>query len=185
VLFVGRLLPHKGVDTLIRAMRPGRRLVLIGETYDPRYAADLRTLADGKRVEFRGARDDDELLRAYRAASCIVLPSVYTTMYGDRSNVPELLGQTLLEGMACGAPAIGTDVASLPEVVDHGVTGFIVPERDPVALGERIEWLIDHPVEARRMGAAGRERVRHRFSWDAVVGRCLAAYAPPGEQLVA
>jgi glycosyltransferase involved in cell wall biosynthesis len=90
--------------------------------------------------------------------------------------VPELLGQTLLEGMACGAPTVCTDVASLPEVVDHGVTGFVVPANNPAALGERLRWLADHPAEAARLGAAGRRRVLERFTWPAVVQRCLAAY---------
>ena len=72
---------------------------------------------------------------------CVVLPSVYRTDEGYETLVPELLGQTLLEGMACGTPAICTDVASMPEVVDHGVTGFVVPPNDPAGLGERLSWL--------------------------------------------
>ena len=88
----------------------------------------------------------------------------------------ELLGQTLLEGMACGAPAIATDVCSLPEVVEDGVTGFIVPPNDPTALGEKIRWLRLHPAEARRMGEAARQRVLESFTWDRVVQNCFEAY---------
>ena len=79
--------------------------------------------------------DDDALIDAYRRSLCVVLPSVYKTMYGDETTVPELLGQTLLEGMACGSPVICTRVASLPEVVEDGVTGFIVPPNSPARLG--------------------------------------------------
>jgi D-inositol-3-phosphate glycosyltransferase len=104
-----------------------------------------------------------------------VLPSVYE--YGGAvSKVPELLGQTLLEGMACGVPAICTNVASMPEVVRDGVTGFIVPPHDPAALRERLLWLRDHPAERRSMGAAGRKHVVDNFQWPVVVARCLAAY---------
>ena len=73
---------------------------------------------------------------AARCASCCRASTA--TLYGDETQVPELLGQTLLEGMACGTPAVCTDVASMPEVVEDGVTGFVVPPNDPRALGERL-----------------------------------------------
>jgi glycosyltransferase involved in cell wall biosynthesis len=104
-----------------------------------------------------------------------VLPSVYRTPVGE-TKVPELLGQTLLEGMACGAAALCTRVASMPEVVEDGVTGFVVPPNDPAALGERLAWLAAHREQAAVMGAAGRARVLRHFTWDAVVSRCLDAY---------
>jgi glycosyltransferase involved in cell wall biosynthesis len=97
-------------------------------------------------------------------------------MYGDETAVPELLGQTLLEGMACARPVIATNVASLPEVVVQGETGFLVNPNDPEALRERILWLLDHPRESAAMGAAGRRRVVEHFTWPAVVRRCFAAY---------
>lgn len=177
VLFVGRLLPHKGVIDLVDAVDPDTPLELIGQPYDARYAADLTTAAAGKRVTFRHDCDDAALVDAYRRTAVIVLPSVYEDRYGGKTRVPELLGQTLLEGMACGAPAICTDVASMPEVVEDGVTGFIVPPNDPHALGARIQWLRAHPEEAARMGDAARRRVLEHFTWSRVVDRCLAAYA--------
>jgi glycosyltransferase involved in cell wall biosynthesis len=176
VLFVGRLLPHKGVIDLVEGVDAGTPLELIGQPYDARYAEDLRAAAAGKRVTFRHDCDDAALVDAYRRARVVVLPSVYEDRYGGRTLVPELLGQTLLEGMACGAPAICTDVASMPEVVEDGVTGFIVPPNDPAALGARVGWLRAHPEEAARMGAAARRRVLAHFTWDRVVDRCLAAY---------
>jgi glycosyltransferase involved in cell wall biosynthesis len=176
VVYVGRLLPHKGVNDLVEALPEGLALELIGRAYDPRFHADLKRLAAGKRVAFRTDCGDTELIRAYRRAACVVLPSVYRTAYGDESKVPELLGQTPLEGMACGAPAIGTSVASLPEVVEDGVTGFVVPPNDPAALRARLEWVRDHPAEAAALGRAGRQRVLDRFTWPAVVAACLAAY---------
>jgi glycosyltransferase involved in cell wall biosynthesis len=177
VAFVGRLLPHKGVDVLLRALPGGMRADVIGPAPDARYLADLHGLAEGQRVRFRHDADDAELVKAYRSALCVVLPSVYRTMYGDETRVPELLGQTLLEAMACGTPVIGTAVASVPEVVDHGVTGFVVPPGDAAALGEKLRWLDTHREEARAMGLAARRRVEARFTWDGVVERCLAAYA--------
>jgi len=176
VLFVGRLLPHKGVDDLIRAMPAELPLTIIGPAYDARYLARLRGLAAGKRVTFRHDADDAELVHAYRRARCVVLPSVYRTDEGLESKVPELLGQTLLEGMACGRPAICTRVASMPEIVEDGVTGFVVPPNDPVALRERLVWLVNNPSAADQMGMAARQRVLDHFTWPAVVDRCLAIY---------
>jgi len=176
VLFVGRMLPHKGIDDLIRAMPDDLELQIIGQPYDQRYFDDLTRLAEGKRVVFRRDCDDADLIEAYRGALCVVLPSVYRTMYGDQSPVPELLGQTLLEGMACGAPAICTRVASMPEIVDDGVTGFIVPPNDPAALREKICWLREHSSDAAAMGHRSRERVLDKFTWPRVVDRCLAIY---------
>lgn len=175
VVYAGRLVPHKGVNDLVAALPDGLALELIGRPYDLRFLADLKRLAAGKRVTFRHDCDDAELVRAYRRAACVVLPSVYRGLYGGETRVPELLGQTLLEGMACGTPAICTDVASMPEIVTDA-TGFVVPPNDPAALRVKLEWVRDHPVAAIRMGAAARRRVLDQFTWPAVVHRCLAAY---------
>ena len=176
VVYAGRMLPHKGIDVLIRAMPSDVELELIGHVSNGRYLNDLRRLAQGKCVRFRHDCNDAELIAAYREAACVVLPSVYKSIYGCETLVPELLGQTLLEAMACGTPVVATDVASLPEVVLDGVTGFIVPPSDPLILRERLEWLLEHPIDAAAMGAAGRRRVMEHFTWSTVVERCLEAY---------
>ncbi len=176
ILYVGRLLPHKGVDYLVEATPPDMPLKVVGKPLDSSFMDHLRTLALGKRVEFLHEVEDGELVRIYQSASCIVLPSVYRTRFGKSSKVPELLGQTLLEGMACAIPAICTDVASMPEVVDHGTTGFVVPPNDPAALGERLRWLDANPGEAGRMGRAGYRRVIEKFDWEQVVQTCFRIY---------
>ncbi len=176
VVYVGRLLPHKGIDYLVESIPPGVQLELIGKPYHPEFLKDLQTLANGKDVVFRHNCSDEEIVQAYRNALCVVLPSVYRSRYGEETRVPELLGQTLLEGMACGTPAICTDVASMPEVVENGVTGFVVPPNDPAALRERIVWLAEHVSQVDKMGQAGRERVLRHFTWQKVVDRCLDAY---------
>lgn len=83
----------------------------------------------------------------------------------------------MLEGMACETPVICTRVASMPEIVEDGVTGFIVEPGDHRALGGRLQWVADHPAEAAAMGAAGRRTVLERFQWSQVVQRCLDAYS--------
>jgi glycosyltransferase involved in cell wall biosynthesis len=176
-LFVGRLMPHKGVNDLIEAAPRDLPLELIGQPYDARFARDLRALAAGKQVTFRHDCDDAALIQAYREAFCVVLPSVYRTLYGEETKVPELLGQTLLEAMACGAPTICTDVASMPEVVEDGITGFVVPPNDPAALREKLCWLRAHPDQAQAMGRAARRRVLEKFTWPTVVRQCMEVYA--------
>jgi glycosyltransferase involved in cell wall biosynthesis len=178
VLYVGRLLPHKGINYLVEAVDETTPLSLVGRPW--RHAQSfyelLQTLAVGKAVTFHTDYTDDETISAYQRAMCVVLPSVHETVTGEHYAIPELLGQTLLEGMACGAPAICTRVCSLPEVVEDGVSGFIVPPNDSRALGERIRWLTEHPADARRMGEAARRRVLEHFSWSSVVRRCFDAY---------
>jgi glycosyltransferase involved in cell wall biosynthesis len=175
-LFVGRLLPHKGVSDLIAALPDDMELNVVGPVNDAAYFDTLKHDAAGKSVTFRHDAGDTELLTAYRRALCLVLPSVYRMNDGTVTKVPELLGQTLLEAMACGTPVICTDVASMPEIVDDGETGFIVAPGDQDALRARLQWLAGHPAEAAAMGAAGRRAVLERFQWSQVVQRCLDAY---------
>ena len=72
--------------------------------------------------------------------------------------------------------AASTRVASMPEIVEDGVTGFIVPPNDPAALREKICWLREHPAAGAAMGRRARERVLDKFTWPRVVDRCLAIY---------
>ena len=176
-LFVGRLLPHKGIADLVRGLPDALPLTIVGPVPDPATRDRLFALARGKAVTFLHGLDDQALVHEYRRAMCIVLPSVYRTDEGYETVVPELLGQTLLEGMACGAPAICTDVASMPEIVEHGVSGFVVSPNHPASIEERLVWLRDHRSEAATMGEAGRRRVLATFTWAHTVDRCLDAYA--------
>ena len=176
IVYVGRLMAHKGINDLIEGLPEGLNLEIIGRPCQANYFADLQRLAIGKAVRFRQDCDDDEIIRAYRRAIAVVLPSVYRTMYGDESPVPELLGQTLLEGMACGIPAICTSVASLPEVVLDGETGFCVPPNDPQVIHEKLSLLRDRPEVVHELGQRALMRVREKFTWPFVVERCLQAY---------
>src|SRR5207245_4224984 len=106
VVFVGRLLPHKGVNDLVNAVPADMHLKIIGQAHDSRFYQDLRALAAGKQVTFHHDFTDSDLVSAYRKTLCVVLPCVYQTMYGQRSEVPEVLGPSLLEGMACGAATL-------------------------------------------------------------------------------
>jgi glycosyltransferase involved in cell wall biosynthesis len=182
VLFVGRLTPHKGIDVLIRALPFDARLTVVGtEGHDPRppersYPRLLRALAAERRVEFLGAIDDDELACRYQAAAVLVIPSVERTWYGRPVAVSELLGLVALEAMASGTPVIASRVGGLPEIVEDGVTGYLVPPGDVAALRGRIADLLGDPAGATRLGSNARERVVTELSWDRCAQRCLEAY---------
>jgi glycosyltransferase involved in cell wall biosynthesis len=183
VLFVGRVTPHKGIDRLIAALPPDAELRVVGSAgHDPRpperdYPLLLRRLASGRRVEFLGAVPDDELPALYRAAQVLVLPSVHRTCYGRAVRISELLGLALLEAMASGTPVIASRLGGLPEVVEHGVTGFLVEPGDAAELRERIEEVTRDRRLAARLGQNAREHVLARFTWQACAERCLEAYA--------
>lgn len=184
VLFVGRWLPHKGINYLIEAMDEQTELHIIGRPWEPHLAATrseeylalLHRLAKGKKVRFISDADDERLVEEYSTALVTVLPSVYTDVFGQTRAAPELLGLTLLESLACGTPVIATRVGGMPEVVEEGVTGFLVPPNDVRALAERIAWVKNHPIEARRMGERGRQRVIEKFTWDRVARRAIEIY---------
>ena len=90
--------------------------------------------------------------------------------------MPELLGCVLQESMACGTPVICSEVGGMPEIVEHNVSGFVVPASDPAAIGRRIAQLRGDGALQARMGREARRQVLERFTWPAVAQRVLAAY---------
>lgn len=183
VLFVGRITPHKGVDRLIAALPPGARLSIAGssghDTALPErdYPLLLRRLAAGRDVTFLGPVSDAELPSLYRQAAVLVLPSVHRTCYGREIRVSELLGLVVLEALASGTPVICSRIGGLPEVVQHGVTGFLVEPGNVAELHERLSELLRDPALARRLGRNARELAIERFTWRACAERCLDCYA--------
>ena len=186
VLFVGRLTPHKGIDRLIQALPVAAQLDVVGSTgHDPRpperdYPRLLRQLARDRDVRFLGSLADEELARLYRSAAVLALPSVERTCYGRHVEVSELLGLVVLEAMASGTPVVASRIGGVSEIVQHGVTGFLVAPGDTLELGARLQQVLKDPTLARRMGNAAREIALERFTWAAVAQRCLAAYEPHG-----
>jgi len=177
VLFVGRIMRHKGIEHAIAAVAPPLRLVVAGRPYDPAYAAMLRTAAASHDVQFREDVADSELPSLYSASIATIVPSVYKMWGGGETMIPELLGLVALESMACGTPPIVSDVASLPELVEDGVTGFVVPPNDPPAIASALALLAADPRRRAEMGRAARLAVQSRFTWTATARRCLQAYA--------
>jgi len=186
VLFVGRIEPLKGVETLIRAMsslrlQPGDRpvhLAVIGG--DPSASARemtaemrrLHRLCDDLHVEqtviFLGKRRQDTLQYYYSAAEVAVMPSHY-----------ESFGMVALEAMACGTPVIASEVGGLGFLVQDGETGFTIPDGDPVLLSERLRALLGDVELRAQMGARAADSAKD-YSWDKIAGQIVDVY----EQLV-
>jgi glycosyltransferase involved in cell wall biosynthesis len=107
----------------------------------------------------------------------VALPSVHSTCYGRYVACSELLGLAALEAMASGTPVVCSRVGGLPEVVEDGVTGFVVEPGEVDELRERLEQLVRDRALAARLGRAARARVLERFTWSRCAERCLGAYS--------
>jgi glycosyltransferase involved in cell wall biosynthesis len=178
VVFVGRLLPHKGVDVLIRALPPGLSLAVYGRSYDSDYLDVLHRLAEGRDVTFHHSAPDEEIVAAYRTALVSVLPSVYESPYGPPAPRSELLGLALLEAMACGTPVIATNVGGMPEIVE-ATYGRVVPPGNVEALRAALDEICATGSAWDSMSEAALTAVRQRFTWLGTAQRCLQAYERP------
>ncbi|HEV3217308.1 MAG TPA: glycosyltransferase [Vicinamibacterales bacterium] len=170
VLFVGRLVPYKGVDVLLEAMRaiPAVAL-LVGEGPEgPALRQSAEALGVADRVRFLGEVSNDELAALYRACDLLVLPSVTRQ---------EAFGVVLLEAMACGKPVVSTDLGTGTGWVNQDrETGFVVAPRDPAALHEAISRLVAEPELRELLGDGARRRARSLFALDRMIESILALY---------
>ena len=153
VLYAGRLSPEKGVLELVAAA-DGLPLVVAGD-------GPLSTRVPGA----LGFVPHDELQRLYARAAVVACPSRR-----------EGFGVTCLEAMAHARPVVATSVGGLRDLVVDGETGLVVPPTDPRALRAALERLLGDRDLRRRLGAAGRERARRRFSWEVVTDATVATY---------
>jgi D-inositol-3-phosphate glycosyltransferase len=184
VAYVGRMLPRKDVRNVVRAMAllrkrwpdiPTPTLLLVGgETPEPDPVATpeigkLMRLGDqlGVRdsMRFVGKQQPNTLHNFYSAADVIVTTPWY-----------EPYGLTPLEAMACGRPVIGSAVGGISFTIKDGVTGYLVPPRDPDALAERLASMLKRPELRRRMGKAACLRIAREFTWPTVVERTATLY---------
>ncbi len=185
VLFVGRIERLKGIDTLLEAMAivvqdfPNWKeeicvCIVGGDTSEDSKVVDkeMERLKDLRAklgiadlVTFLGAQAQDTLPDYYSAADVVVMPSYY-----------ESFGMVALEAMACGTPVIASQVGGLSFTVQDGITGFLVPERDPTALAEKITLLLKDQALRNRLGAQGIEWAR-QHTWARVADQILSLYS--------
>jgi glycosyltransferase involved in cell wall biosynthesis len=170
-IFIGRLVPFKGVDFLLRALErvPDLRLDVVGTGPEmPRLRTLAQALAVSDRVRWWGEYPDDDLPRRMADADFLVLPSV---------TVEEMFGLVVLEAMAAGRPVITTALPSaVREVNVPGTTGLEVPLRDVGALAQALDTLSRDAALRHRMGQAGQRRVIEHFTQAAMAERHLALY---------
>jgi glycosyltransferase involved in cell wall biosynthesis len=182
ILQLGRIVPRKGIDNVIRALAllqargvDAELVVVGGNSESPNAIATpelgaLATLADElgvrERVRFVGRRGREQLNRYYSAADVFVTTPWY-----------EPFGITPVEAMACGVPVIGAAVGGIRTTVQDGVTGFLVPPRDPRALAGRLAELAADPARRAALGAAGRVRAYRDYTWSRVATQIEDVYA--------
>ncbi len=184
ILFVGRIQPLKGIDTLIRALALVKKrepalaanicVSIIGGDPNPDSEVEqteferLKTLRAelgiGEMVTFLGAKDQDTLIYYYAAAELVVMPSHY-----------ESFGLVALEAMACGTPVIASDVGGLSFSIEDGYNGYRVPDRDPQALANKIILLLKHRVLRDQLGEQARAWVE-RYSWVNIAEEILEVF---------
>ncbi|GAB3549027.1 glycosyltransferase family 1 protein [Noviherbaspirillum agri] len=182
VLQLGRMVPRKGVDNVIRAVAqlrhdykvPARLLVVGGNAEKPdpvatpelgRLMALANSLDIQHAVTFTGQRQRSQLRYYYSAANVFATTPWY-----------EPFGITPVEAMACGTPVVGTAVGGIKTTVVDGETGYLVPPNDPKALAERLALLQRQPHLAQRMGWAGMRRAHQQFTWRNVAENIAAIY---------
>ncbi|HUN33026.1 MAG TPA: glycogen synthase [Trebonia sp.] len=176
VIFVGRITRQKGLPVLLRAaasLDPSVQLVLCAGAPDtPELASEVSSLVAGLQATRSGVVWIPQMLprpsviQLLTHALAFVCPSVY-----------EPLGIVNLEAMACGTAVVASRVGGIPEVVDGGVTGLLVPPDDPASLADALNALARDPVRAAAYGQAGRERAVAEFSWPTVATATADLYA--------
>ena len=194
LLFVGRIEPLKGIDTLIEALAILRRqqvyvcLTVIGgepqadpQKDAPEMARLRALLAEFSQsdpcledlVAFLGKRGQDTLPYYYSAAEAVVMPSYY-----------ESFGMVALEAMACGTPVVASEVGGLAFLVQDGETGFTVPAGDAQALASALKLLLDDHALRERMGQQAAS-LAQEYSWNKIADRMLAVYreVSPGQSI--
>lgn len=184
VLYVGRIEPLKGIDTLLRAMAlvtpdipcwqddlmviiiggaPGAGVEKVSAELD-RLKSLRAELGIEELVTFQGALDQDTLVYYYSAADMVVMPSHY-----------ESFGMVALEAMACGTPVIASKVGGLAYNVQDGQTGYLVPGRDPEALADRVRKILCCDDLRHRLGQQAVDWARS-FGWESIATRIVDQY---------
>lgn len=171
ILCVARLHPVKGHDTLLRAFRlvkdkdtTGCRLLLAGTG---ELEAEIR-----RQIGELGLLNDVELAGNVKQSDLAVMNrnSLFTVLASRSEGLP----LTVIEAFAAGRAAVATDVGGVKEIVQHGVTGLLVPANDPAALAEQMLWMLAHPDERQKMEARAKALVSVGFTWDANADKYVA-----------
>ncbi len=178
LLFIGRLEAKKGVfmatQAVAEAIRSGRNLVfdVVGDgALRVELEAFIRAQGIGDHVRLYGWQSQDQVLGHLQAAHLLVAPSV-TAPSGDQEGIPN----TVKEGMAVGLPVLSTFHSGIPELVEDGVSGYLVAENDVTALTNRLVCLVDQVERWPAMGRAGRAKIEADYNIETLNDRLVDLY---------
>lgn len=174
VLFVGRVIPQKGIPVILRALyriQPSirTRLIIAGKSKNAAYPARLKQLAKALRIEllFLGEIQHEQIHQLYPLADCIVCPS----------QKHEAFGLVNVEALASGIPVIASKNGGIREIIEDGHDGFLVTHyKNPLGFANRLARLAKHPELAQSMGANGREKALLHYTWQATASRLETTY---------
>jgi glycogen synthase len=169
VLFVGRLAPQKGVSTLVAAagllQDKSAQVVLVGDGPERKaLEREAGRLGVGDRLHFVGFLAHDRVPAVMSHADLLVLPSLY-----------EELGTVLLEAMQAGLPVVASKTGGIPDVIEDGVNGLLVPPGDPEALARAIDRLLADRDLAHRLSEGAHQRAKD-YDWEELAERVLRVY---------
>ena len=179
ILFVGRHIERKGICYLIEAAKylPRDqfeiRIVGVGDITDKlkAQAAEVSTTPDAANIIFTGKLSPEALANEYRTANVFTLPAIV-----DSKGDTEGLGVVLIEAMELGLPVVASNVGGIPDVVVDGVSGILVPEKDPQALANAYKRLAAEPELLKQLLTGAQKRIRDCFTWGKIVERQIAVY---------
>ena len=176
ILFVGRHIERKGICYLIEAAKHlprdqfEIRIVGVGDLTN-KLKAQAAEIEDAAEIIFTGKLSPEELANEYRTANVFTLPAIV-----DSKGDTEGLGVVLIEAMELGLPVVASNVGGIPDVVVDGVSGILVPEKDPEALAGAYRRLAAEPELVKQLLAGAQKRIAECFSWDKIVERQIDSY---------
>ena len=172
VLFVGRLVPQKGVEYLIRAIplilqqHGNVKFVIAGDGWSKDYLEDLaRSVGFIDKIRFLGFISDSELTELTMSADVLVVPSVY-----------EPFGIVALEGMAAGVPVVAANVGGLSEIIEHDRTGVLVYPKNFESIAWGVNRVLSDPGYSNWLVQNAKRKVQEAYSWEAVAQRTIEVY---------
>lgn len=178
ILSVGRLIDLKGTVYLVECLPhilehyPNTILIIIGSgPEEERLQERVASLSLKEHVTFLGTLNHEDLIPYYQLADVFILPSIF------KDGKTEALGVVLLEAMASGCPVIGSKVGGIPDIIMDGETGFLVPERDPMALAEKIIKILSDVDLQQRFRQNGYKRIYESFTWNKVAEQFFKGYS--------
>jgi glycosyltransferase involved in cell wall biosynthesis len=178
ILFVGRHIERKGIRYLIEAAKylPHDqfeiRIVGVGDlTEELKKLASESATPNSADIIFTGKLSPEALANEYRTANVFTLPAIV-----DSKGDTEGLGVVLIEAMELGLPIVASNVGGIPDVVVDGVSGTLVPEKDPKALADAYKRLASDNELVKKLLAGAQKRIDECFNWERIVERQIAVY---------